>query len=427
MRRATLAKVATVVTAAALSAGGWIWLRDHPAPPAPASMTAAGMSLRPVPWEGGQDAYAAWPRVVEAGWTEPSFFPVGLWFAEVRTNEHVAADRAMGVNTYLELTRGSRPRLLRKAGMTALTTERAPGTGTETVGATLAGKADEWAGIGRADWSGKAGPTPCRPKLSYCGYTVLDTLAEELPGRNRPVYVTFGKGVVHQATEEQGGKFVNGYADLIGVDVAWYTDENVCAEAARWRQLPLAQCRVAANYGATVDRIRELDALDGRRRSVFAVISLAGLSPGQVGGAVMSSLIHGARGIVYDAHSRGSRCASDNLLRSACGAPVRKAVTELGALIGRLAPVLNGQSYAYDFAPELDTMLKEHDGAYYLFAMLGRGTASGHHTLTVPANLSPAGRIEDHLTGRPVKVDGEGRFTATFTTEHAYHVYRITP
>ncbi|WP_043631013.1 hypothetical protein [Nonomuraea candida] len=426
--RVALAKVATVVTAAAVAVAGWAWLRAHPTPPAPPSLTAASMSLRPVPWEGGPAAYAGWPRAVAAGWTEPAFFPVGLWFATVREREHVTADRAMGVNTYVELTADSRPGLLRGTGMSALTAGGpAAGAAPETVGATLPGKADEWAGIGHARWSGKAGPEQCRPKLSFCGHTVLRTRARELPDGSRPVYATFGKGVAHQATDPAGGMFVNDYADLVGVDVSWYADENVCREAARWRQLPITQCRAAAGYGATVDRIRELDALDGRRKPVFSVISLAGLTPGQVGGAVMSSLIHGARGIVYDAHDPGPRCESANLLRTACGAPVRKAVTELNALIGRLAPVLNTQSYAYDFAPQLDTMLKRHDGAYYLFAMLGRGTATGGHPLTVPANLSPRGRVEDVLTGRPVEVDREGRFTAAFPAEHAYHVYRITP
>ncbi|MEV0623160.1 hypothetical protein AB0I81_58285 [Nonomuraea sp. NPDC050404] len=427
MRLVTLAKAATVGTAAAVAIGGWAWLQGNPGASAPDTMTAASMSLRPVPWEGGPAAYAAWPRAVEAGWTRPSFFPVGLWFAAVRKDEHVATDRAMGINTYLELTGDSRPALLRKAGMSALSTERPTGAGAETVGTTLAGKADEWAGIGQADWTGETGSEPCRPKLSYCGHTVLRTLADKLPGGSRPVYATFGKGVAHQATDPQGGKFVNDYADLIGVDVSWYADKNVCTEAARWRQLPPAQCRLAANYGAVVDRLRDLDALDGRRKPVFAVISLAGLTPGQVGGAAMSSLIHGARGIVYDAHSPGPRCKSDNLLRSSCGAPIGKAVTELGARIARLAPVLNTQSYAYDFAPELDTMLKRHDGSYYLFAMPGRGTPTGDHQLTVPANLSADGKIEDFLTGRPIEVDREGRFTATFATEHTYHVYRITP
>ena len=64
--------------------------------------------------------------------------------------------------------------------------------------------------------------------------------------------------------EAQAATFVNGYADVVAADVSWYGDPNVCAEATRWLQLPPAQCRLAANYGATVERLRALDAADGR-------------------------------------------------------------------------------------------------------------------------------------------------------------------
>ncbi|MEW9553879.1 hypothetical protein [Nonomuraea sp. NPDC050783] len=429
MKLLALVKGGVVVTAAAAAVAGWAWLRAHPVPPAPSSMTAATMSLRPVPWEGGPAAYAAWPATARAGWTDPSFFPVGLWFAAARDDEQVAQDRDMGINTYVELTADSRPGVLRKAGMSALTAEPLRGAGAETVGWTLADKADVWAGLGDERWTGSVGasPPPCRPALATCGDTVLRTLAGELPRDSRPRYATLGKGVALWATDPQGARFVNDHADLVGVDVSWYGDPGICADATLRRQLPAAQCRLAANYGATVDRVRELDAADGRAKPVFAVVSLAGLTPPQVGGAVMSSLIHGARGIVYDAHDPGPRCRSEDLLRSACGRAVRKAVTELGGLVRRLAPVLNSPSYAYDFAPDLDTTLKAHGGAYYLFAMLGRGSPPGAYTLTVPANLSRSGRAEDVLTGRPVTTDREGRFTATFAAEYAYHVYRIVP
>ncbi|MER6576559.1 hypothetical protein [Nonomuraea sp. NPDC001023] len=429
MKLLTLSKAGAVVTAAAVALAGWTWLRGHPASPAPRSMTAASMSMRALPWEGGPAAYAGWPAAVGAGWTRPSFFPVGLWFAAVRRGEQVAADRAMGINTYVELTGDSRPGLLRKAGMSALTARRLPGSGAETVGWTLADKADVWAGIGDARWTGSVGatPPPCRPELLACGYTVLRTLDGRLPHDSRPRYATFGKGVALWATDPQGARFVDDYAGIAGVDVSWYGDPNICAEAARWRQLPSGRCRRAANYGATVDRVRELDAADGRRKPVFSVIALAGLTPPQVGGAVMSSLIHGARGIVYDAHAAGPACRSENVLRSACGQALRKAVTEVDGQIDRLAPVLNTQSYAYDFAPDLDTMVKAYDGSYYLFAMLAGGRSPGTYTLTVPANLSKSGRIEDYLTNRPIAADQEGRFTATFDAEHVYHVYRIRP
>ncbi|WP_219471364.1 hypothetical protein, partial [Nonomuraea rhizosphaerae] len=179
--------------------------------------------------------------------------------------------------------------------------------------------------------------------------------------------------------------------------------------------------------GATVRGLRPLDAVDARPQPVYATVALAGLTPGQAGGAVMSALIHGARGIVYDAHGTAKGCKVDNLLRHACGRPLRAGVKELNRRIAELAPVLNTQSYAYDFAPELDTMLKRHDGVFYLFVMLGRGQAPGERVLTVPSDLSATGQVEDVLERRTIKTDKEGHFTDTFGTEHSYHVYRIAP
>jgi hypothetical protein len=418
-----------LVAAVVVAVGGGVWLRSVPAKTVASTLAAPGMSLRAVPWEGGPTAYKGSAAAVRAGWTRPDFFPVGLWFGSARTSEEVAMDRAVGINTYVELTESSHPALLRKSGMTALTSRPLPGAGEETVGWTIADNADVWAGAGDGHWTGASGfgKVTCAPVIIPCGYTVMGTLAGRLPKGTWLRYASFGKGVAYWDEEAQAARFVNGYTDVVGADVSWYADPNVCTEATRWMQLPAGQCRLAANYGATVERLRSLDAADGRLQPVYAVISLTGLTPDQVSGAAMSALIHGARGIVYDAHGTSARCEADNVLRHACGRALRSGITELDRRIAQLAPVLNTQSYAYDFAPELDTMLKRHNGAYYLFAMLGRGQSPGPHLLTVPSDLSAAGHIEDLFDQRTIQVDKEGHFTETFGAEHTYHVYRITP
>ncbi|WP_433513265.1 hypothetical protein ACQP2T_58220 [Nonomuraea sp. CA-143628] len=428
MKILTVTRWAALLTAATVAVGGGLWLRSVPPKPVASTLPALTMALRALPWEGGPAAYKGSAAAVRAGWTRPGFFPVGLWFASARTAREVALDRAAGINTYIEPTGGSRPDLLRKSGMTALTSRPLPGAGAETVGWLIADKADVWAGPGNGRWTGARGFTTkpvCVPVLVTCGYTVMGTLAGRLPKDDRLRYASFGKGVAYWEEEALAAKFVNGYSDVVAADVSWYGDPNVCAEATRWLQLPAAQCRLAANYGATVERLRTLDAADGRRQPVYAIISLAGLTPEQVGGAAMSALIHGARGIVYDAHGTDPACKVDNVLRHACGKAVRGGVAELDRRIARLAPVLNTQSYAYDFAPELDTMLKRLDGDYYLFTMLGRGQAPGPRVLTVPSDLSAAGHIQEIFEDRTIPVDREGHFTETFDAEHSYHVYRI--
>jgi len=88
--------------------------------------------------------------------------------------------------------------------------------------------------------------------------------------------------------------------------------------------------------------------------------------------------------------------------------------------------VLNTQSYAHRFGPGLDTMLKHHEGSYYVFAMSDAKTSPGRRTFTLPRGLR-ATRAEVLFEDRTVPVDAQGRFTDSFAAEHSHHIYRITP
>lgn len=99
---------------------------------------------------------------------------------------------------------------------------------------------------------------------------------------------------------------------------------------------------------------------------------------------------------------------------------------EINLKIKSLAPILNTQSYVHTFGPNLDTMLKTHEGAAYIFAMpSGEETsAPGERTFTLPKGI----------TGTSVEVVGEGRtlpvmdgrFSDSFAAEYTHHVYRVT-
>ena len=104
---------------------------------------------------------------------------------------------------------------------------------------------------------------------------------------------------------------------------------------------------------------------------------------------------------------------------------MRPTVTELNHRITSLAPVLNTQSYQWQFNPKLDTMLKEHDGSYYVFAMPGRTGGTGAQTLTLPPGLAGS-TAQVMFENRSVPIAG-GAITDTFAREFSYHVYKITP
>ncbi|MFI6506291.1 hypothetical protein ACIBCT_01680 [Streptosporangium sp. NPDC050855] len=408
------------------SAAGHAW--SAAGPPATAAR---------VPWEGGPAYYGRFAAPAAAGWTRPSFFPVGVWFESVITQADVDRDRAAGINTYVELTGTSNMALVRKNGMSALTNVPLPGYGKETVGWLLDDEVDMWAKAGDAPWTGKhpgEGPL-CIPENKGCGFTVLRTQKNRFPrGDGRMHYANFGKGVMMWERDADAATFVNYFTDVVSSDVYWYTSASVCLDGKNFLSLPESRCRRAANYGAVIDRQRELDALDGRLQPIYGFVEVGwpaendtrAIEPQQVTGAVMSSLIHEARGIVYFNHNFGGPCHSQHVLREKCGQKVRPAVAEINRRIAKLAPVLNTQSYRHRFGPGLDTMLKHHRGSSYVFAMPRAATAPGRRTFTLPRGMR-ASRAEVLFENRSVRIDRKGRFTDSFAAEHSHHVYRITP
>lgn len=394
------------------------------------------LDLPRVPWAGGSAYYGRFPAAAAAGWTDPGFFPLGVWFESVLTQDDVDLDKAAGLNTYVELTENSDMSLVRDNGMFAMISKQIDGYGKETVGWLLSDEVDMWADSGDARWTGDhpGEGEPCDPPGAGCGFTVMRTLIDRLPdadGRMR--YMNYGKGVMMWLPDAEAAQFVNQYTDLVSTDIYWYTDANICEEAENFLDVPPEQCRLAAGYGSTVDRTRELDAQDDRRQPVYAFVQVGwpgedddrAIEPDQIAGAVMNSLIHEARGIIYFNHNFGGPCISQHVLRDECGAVVRPTVAEINRRITELAPVLNTQSYRHSFNPALDTMLKEHDDSFYLFAMLGRGSATGQYVFTMPEGLR--GAIVEVLHENRELPIREGRFTDSFEAEHDYHIYKITP
>ncbi len=115
-----------------------------------------------------------------------------------------------------------------------------------------------------------------------------------------------------------------------------------------------ADCHRAANYGATVRRVRGLVSPAGSK-PVWAFVELGHpfseadwptIKPPQVRAAVWQSLIAGARGIIYFNHSFGGPDQTQHILRDGLDAgspysPIRSVVRATNRQINELAPVLN--------------------------------------------------------------------------------------
>jgi hypothetical protein len=374
-----------------------------------------GLALPRVPWEGGPRYYAAYPQAVASGWTDPGRFPIGVWFESVHGDADAAKDKAIGLNTYIELTADTDIGAVRRNGMSAMVSEQYGDMGDETVARLLGDEVDMTHG----------------PEN---GYAEMERLADRFPaddGRMR--YANFGKGVMFWQSDTDAARFVNGYTSVVSNDVYWYTDPHQCGPGDLPMGVTPETCRRSANYGLTMDRMRHLDSLDGRRQPIYAFVEVGHpfteadaptITGEQVAGAVMNSLIHEARGIIYFNHNFGGPCLSYHVLREPCGDAVRPAVAETNARITRLAPVLNTQSYAWTFNPELDTMLKAYGGSWYVFAMPGRKAGTGPQKLTLPAGRTGSS-AEVLFENRSVPIRA-GAIEDTFAKESTYHIYRIT-
>lgn len=389
---------------------------------------AQQLDLPRVPWEGGPQYWERFPGTKAAGWTDPGFFPVVIWFDGISSDAEVEFDKAHGINTYVGVDPSTPYRLFADNDVYWIGEPMADGPadgGTNLVGYFLDDEIDGRItppARGRAHLRERAAELD-EDRFVYANYTYL-VLAQDMP-------------------ESDAGSFVNDFTDVVSVDMYWYTIPHCGQEPFRSPLiLPIHRqtCRTASSYGTVVEALRQRDAADGKLQPVWQFVELLNgdgadapfirnIAPGEVRGAVMSSLINEARGIVYFNQSLNGTCQGGNVIRMAqmqegfCGDVQVAAAGEVNAQIRELAPVLNTQSYVHTFGPGLDTMLKVHDGHAYVFAMVDESGPPGKREFTLPAGLRD-GKVEVLFENRQVQAR-DGRFSDTFTDEYSYHVYRV--
>ncbi|MDV6295434.1 DUF4082 domain-containing protein [Rhodococcus aetherivorans] len=392
----------------------------------------AGPSLRPV--DGGEEFYGSFTNSLPA---TPDFFPIGVWFAGVLSAEEIATDSSIGINTYVELTDDSDVELIADNGMFAI-----PSWGADHIAGRLTtDEADMWAGPGSAAWTGSTPPAVqpvCVPADAKCGFTVMHTLRNQVPP-GIMVYANYGRGVTFWQSREDSARFVSEFQDVVSADNYWFTDGNICGESeggalrtSGERALSDAECRLAANYGLTVRHVRSLVYPAGSK-PVWAFVEVGhpttsatdpSITGPQVRAAVWSSIINGARGIVYFNHSFGGPCITANVLRGTCGDSVRDDVTRVNEQIRRLAPVLNApfvDGLARSDSP-VDVAVKSYDDDLYILAGATQADPFQARIEVACAGDSTAEVLDED---RRVEVV-DGVLTDDFADGNAYHLYRIT-
>ena len=405
--------------------------------------TAGGkhsMTLAPV--DGGSGYYGRFSKGLPAS---ASYFPIGVWFESVVSQADVNQDRAAGLNLYVVLTANSNLSLVHANGMRTLLQQ------------------DEW----RNNAPARASPAVSGWVLGdeidmqlspAAGYASLNQIRGSLPADGRLRYSNYGKGVSFWLTDADAARYVNDFQDVISDDNYWFTDENICSGTeggqlvGRGADLSPAECHRAANYGATVRRLRALES-PAASKPVWAVIELGHpasendwptITPAQVRAAVWQSLIAGARGIVYFNHSFGGPHQTQHILRegTAAGSPyaaIRSVVTATDRQIQGLGRVLNSPTVTSGWSqgPGTTAMVKWEKGHKRCASKRKRSCKKtrGHlYVFAGSAGSSVTGRFSLPCVGRArAVVVGENRairirrgtFSDGFADGNAIHIYRI--
>jgi hypothetical protein len=401
------------------------------------------LNLPLVAWEGGP---AYWGRFAQsAAWTNPSFFPIGVWFESVTQSVDTVTDQGAGLNTYVMLTSNSDMSFVRAAGMYGVTQGPNINLGAETIGWFIEDEADMRFGPGNNAYNSSSGQCA----TNNCGFAEMAYMKSALPSDGRPNLANYGKGVMWWESNSDAATFVNNYTQFVSNDEYWYTDNDLCSRGQGGSRLvetgpvdvtgnhtlTAAECHRSSNYGIVIDRQRSLMA-GHTMQPIFGFVedghpstnnSWPTITGPQIQGAVMSSLIHGARGIIYFNHNFGGACISQHVLRDCGVSTVRPYVADINSHIADLASVLNTQSYQWAFNSKLDTMLKKgSDGSFYIFAEQGYPNNSGTYTFMLSAGMTTATSAEVLYENRTVPVTG-GTFSDSFAAEYSWHIYKIPP
>lgn len=390
--------------------------------------TVAELDLPRVPWEGGSEYWKSFARADAAGWDDPNFFPIAIWYNGISSDEEVRHDKAHGINTYMGMDASTPSSLFERNDVYW-----------------IGGKLNDTFTPDTANWVGAFLDDEVDGRFTpELGREHLRTLAEAVPDGYFK-YTNFTQMVIsHYMNQTDAQQYVNDYADTVSIDMYWYSIPYCSLKPyvnAHLEPVGEETCRTASSYGKTMKALRMQDEADGKLQPLWQFVEnlnggpgegpfVANITPGQLRGAVMNSLINEARGIVYFNQSLSGPCGGGSVLRLSqitpdyCGANQVAAMKQVNEQISDLAPVLNTQSYDYSFGNGLETMLKTYSGDAYIFAMADDSGPPGTRTFQLPPGVK-AQSAEVLYEDRTLPVDSEGKFSDSFESEFSYHIYKV--
>ena len=368
-----------------------------PAPAANQSNSALALvdplpGLAKIPWEGGPGYWSQFPRSKDAGWTDPSFFPISVFMGKP---EHAAALKALGINTYMGAEHDGSPlSSITKQGIFVL-------------------PQDEWTQSEVGDDPHAVGwfiSDECDMGIGCTGSSPAENLADQARKVERVrafddgrfTMANYANGVLDTYWARGSMAQLMEIVDVASVDKYAYTSPFVDDQMTHSPHWPAGSSPASAgSYGWVADRMRSYQDPAGQHpnwifvEAAMPLLNDAGsltITPDQIEGAAWSAIIHEARGLAYFQHNNGPICGFYSLVE--CDRARLDRITEINTQIQSLAPVLNTQSYQYSFNDSSDTMLKVHGGSAYIFAGVGLHQAPGLKTFALPRrSLGPPSKL----------------------------------
>lgn len=398
------------------------------------------------PWDGGPAYWAKFPKAKAAGWTDPSFFPVAAWYDFATSPQEALSqlqhDKAVGINTWTGSNRTSEYPTASQFEQAGVFFVGAPmnatfdASATNYVGTILEDEVDMWYLQNR----GKLGDQ----QALDAAVAMLSAGRDAAHAAGLFRYANYGFTIAgnDMPTKESANRLVNGAGvDVNSITSYPYSNEFCARPFDITFEAPLPpreNCISATSYGRLMASLDSRDRTDGVDVPTWGFVEAYdgglggadGITPDQLRGAVMSHLIHGARGINYFLHDResvknGGPLVTNVLRQAQWGNPKYRphveAMRSVNAQIQALAPVLNTQTTRWDAGTDVDSMLKVHGGHAYLFVMAKDG-GTGTRRIQLPAGL--ADRAEVLGEGRTVSLIDD-HFEDSFPTNASYHVYKI--
>ena len=415
----------------------------------PATTTTVGtLGLPPgvttVAVDGGADFYSSHGYAQTAPLDNPSFFPVGVWYPGLNSSSDVAAYKKAGINMLDRPDGNCDLSLLAGTGIYAIPQYGECGGST---GAGITANSSSVVGLFTDDEVDmNEGPGT--------GYTYLTNLEAAVPASvkaGRIFETNYGKGVQIWETNSQAAEFVNDFQETFSDDFYWMTDSDINSawSAAPWNQCAqfyglntnctTDQAQRGSNYGSAIDNERSMENPVGSE-PIWTFVEdgcpsgsgNACITPAQMQWSVWSSIIHGARGVIYFNHSFTGACTGDNNLESSCYATIAAQMKTTDATIASQAAALNDRTAlgyvtatptASNFAG-IETLTKYHGGQFTIFA----DTRDSGTVQNIPATFHLADSAATSVTvvgeNRTIPVTG-GTFTDTFATGSAVHIYAV--